>query len=204
MAKRAPTPGADRLARLLVRTGDPKELAPLIGGHDKSFGFVGKGDAGSLAFRIGVNLMDLQVALLADDGDRAQAQAARLGPLLELLAATPDTAGLERMVARLEQGEKPARLAGSSGDLERLVPREQVAYARLGAWAEGARLAAKTGNREYFAAGVPRYFGTPVADRAVPLPAAAILRELEQKLQKPRSIDFEAVQKGVEELLQAF
>ena len=204
VAKRGPAPGGDRLASLLVRTGDPKRLSPLIGAHDKTFGFAGKGDARSLAFRIGVNLMDLQVALLTDDGDRAQAQAARLGPLLELLAGSPDTAGLERMVARLEQGEKPAAMAGKSGKLEQLVPREQVAYARLGAWAEGARLAARTGNREYLAAGVPRYFGNRLADEAVPVPAAAALRELEQALKKPRSLDFETVGKGVEELLGAF
>ena len=204
VAREASTPDGKSLARLLVQNGDPGQLAFLATLQDKNFGFAGKGDAKSLAFRIGVNLMSLEVALLADDGDRAQAQAARLSPLLEMLAGTPDTAELERMVARLEQGEPPSRSAGKSGELERLVPRDQVPYARLGAWAQGAKLAARTGNRRYLAAGVPRYFGNKVADASVPLTAASALRELDHKLKRPRSIDFELVERELVVLLDAF
>lgn len=196
--------GSDRLARLLVRHGKPEQLAALASARDKNFGFAVKGDANSLAFRIGVNLINLELALLADDGDRAQAQAARLSPLLEMLAGNPDAPPLERMVASLEQGVAPSSVAGRSGELERLVPREQLPYARLGAWAQGAMLAARSGDREYLAAGVPRYFGDRAADSALPHQAAAALRDLGQKLKKPRSIDLELVERDLAVLLGAF
>lgn len=196
-------PGTEGLAALLTRSGDARKLAPLVGVQEKKLGFAAKGDPSSVAFRVGVNLMDLQIALLADDGDRAQAQATRLGPLLESLAGAPEAAGVERLAAKLEQGDSPAALTGSGGELERLVPKGQVPYARLGAWAEGARLAAITGNRAFLSAGVPRYFGDRVADAAVPPAAAAALRGLEQKL-KRKSIDLESVEQDVALLLASF
>ncbi|HBA89714.1 MAG TPA: hypothetical protein DCZ75_17510 [Geobacter sp.] len=203
VAREPYAPGTERMAGLLVGKGDAKELAPLVGVQEKSFGFTAKVDPGSVAFRFGVNLMDLQIALLAGDGDRAQAQATRLAPLLESLAGAPDAAPLERLAAKLEQGEAPASLAGSGGKLERLIPKEQVPYARLGVWAEGARLALKCGNRDYLAAGVPRYFGNQEADATIPPAAAAALKGLQQKL-KRQSIDLQAVEQDVTVILASF
>ncbi|GAW65788.1 hypothetical protein GPEL0_01f0837 [Geoanaerobacter pelophilus] len=197
-------PDGARLARLLMAKGDPAQLASLSMAQDKNFGFATSADASSVAFRIGVNLMNLEVELIAGDGDRAQAQAARLAPLLESLAGAPDRAPLEGMVAQLERGVDPSTLAGASGELERLVPSEQVPYARLGAWAQGARLAAKTGNRDYLAAGVPRYFGNKVADQGVPVPAVLALKELDQRLKRPGNLDLDLVEKELFALLQAF
>lgn len=203
-AVKGAAPGGSELARLLVRSGDAGRLATLAGASDKTFGFAAKGDDSSLAFRVGANLMNLQLALLAEDGDRAQAQVTRLTPLLETLAGSSDLTRLERISERLDQGESPRSLIRKSGELEQLVPKEQLSYARLGAWAQGARLAAKTGNREYLAAGVPRYFGNRLTDDTVSLPAAAALRQLDLKLKRPGSIDFETVEKDVARLLGQF
>lgn len=197
-------PDGSRLARLLMANGNPAQLASLSMAQDKNFGFATSADARTVAFRIGVNLMNLEVELIAGDGDRAQAQAARLAPLLESLAGAPDHSPLEGMVAQLERGVEPSTLAGASGQLESLVPSEQVPFARLGAWAQGARLAAKTGNREYLAAGVPRYFGNKVADQGVPVPAVLALKELERRLKRPGNLDLELVEKELLALLQAF
>ncbi|BCG47819.1 hypothetical protein GEOBRER4_n2668 [Citrifermentans bremense] len=197
-------PDGARLARLLMAKGDPAQLASLSMAQDKNFGFATSADASSVAFRIGVSLMNLEVELIAGDGDRAQAQAARLAPLLESLAGNPDRSPLEWVVAQLERGADPSTLAGASGQLERLVPTEQLPFARLGAWAQGARLAAKTGNRDYLAAGVPRYFGNKVADQGVPVPAVLALKELDQRLKRPGNLDLELVEKELLVLLQAF
>ncbi len=204
VAREASPSDGKGLARLLVQHGNPGQLASLAAAQDRSFAFAVKADAGKLAFRIGVNLMNLEVALLADDGDRAQAQATRLSPLLEMLAGTPGAAELEGMVERLERGESPSSVAGRSGELERLVPEDQLPFARLGAWAQGAKLAARTGNRQYLAAGVPRYFAGRVADASFPSPAASALRELDDQLKKPRSVDLELVEKNLAVLLEAF
>lgn len=202
--RQAFAPDGARLARLLMAKGDPGRLASLSMAQDKNFGFATSADARTVAFHIGVNLMNLEVELIAGDGDRAQAQAARLAPLLESLAGAPDHSPLEGMVAQLERGVDPSKLAGASGQLESLVPSEQVPFARLGAWAQGARLAAKIGNRDYLAAGVPRYFGNKVADQGVPVPAVLALKELDVRLKRPGNLDLELVEKELLALLQAF
>lgn len=204
VAGAGPATGSERPARLLLRYGDPEQLAALAAAQEKGFGFAMKGDARTLAFRTGVNLMNLEVSLLAKDRDRAEAVAARLAPLLEALAGNPDAPPLERMVASLEQGTAPESLAGTSAELELMLPREQLPYTRLGAWAQGAKLAAKSGNRDYLAAGVPHYFGKKLSDPSLPPQAEAALRELDRKLKKARSMHLELVEKDVAALLEAF
>lgn len=197
-------PDGSHLARLLAQDSDPGELASLAAVQEKTFGFAAGGDAESLAFRTGVALMNLELALLADDGDLAEAQAARLSPLFEQVAGDPGVAELERMVAGLEQGRSAGGMKGNLAKLERLVPRVQVPYLRLGAWTRGARLAVATGNRAYLAAGVPRYFSGNLAGAAVPPQAAAALRDLDRQLKPSGSVDPELVEKDLALVLEAF
>ncbi len=194
---------AGRLARL-ARLGSPARLAALLPAGNGASGFAEKVEPDALAFRIGMSSMELEVALLADDGDRAQAQTARLSALLQALLGDEDIADLERLAKRLEQGDKPSSLAGRTGKIERLIPRDQLGFARLGAWAQGARLAAKSGNADYFSQGVPEYFQKRLEQPGAPKGAAAKLRELRQKVNDPRSIDLQGVAEGIEELCKGF
>lgn len=203
--KETPLLTADQLARQLARAGDPRQLADLTGAGDKNYGFAGNGDDMALAFRVGVSTMDLEIALIADDSDRAQAEAVRLGALLQALIGDDNAADLEQLVEKLEQGEKPSRYSGRSGKIERTLSRDKVVYARLGVWAEGARLAARTGNGEFFAGGVPAYFRKSINRKTeASRRAANALRDLDKKVKDPQKIDFRSVGSELEELIREF
>ncbi len=202
--KEEPLPTAERLARQLARSGDPRQLALLTGGRDRTYGFAEKGDDTAISFRIGVSAMDLEIALLADDSDRAQAEANRLGSLLQALSGDDNVADLERLVEKLEQGGKPSGYAGGSGIVERALSRDKMVYARLGAWAEGARMAARAGNGKFFAGGVPTYFRKGLAGAGAPRGAAHALLELDCKVREPHTIDFGSVERELDELIRLF
>lgn len=202
VARRTPPLTVEATARELFKRGDPRRLAELTGVQDKSYGFAGPGNRDRLAFRVGITSMDLEVALLADDGDRAQAQAARLCLLLQTLIGEEETAGLERLVARLEKGEKPSGFAGSIRGVERLIPPERLGYARLGARVQAARLAARSGNRAYFEGRTSRDLAVRPVGLKLPPRARGVLGALSRKMRDPQGMDLALVDADLEELVQ--
>jgi hypothetical protein len=202
--KEPPLLTADQLARQLAQASDPRQLAALTGTRGKNYGFAGNKDDTALSFRVGVSAMDLEIALLADDSDRAQAEAVRLGALLQALTGDDSAADLEQLVEKLERGEKPSRYVSRSVKIERALSHDKVVYARLGVWAEGARLAARTGNGEFFAGGVPTYFRKSINSMGASRRAANALRDLDKKMKDPQKIDFRSVESELEELIREF
>jgi hypothetical protein len=106
----------------------------------------------ALAARIGARLVDLEVAVRADDAGRKGDFAAELAALLDEVPAAGDSGDLARSVgarrgeealALLEQVQQAAVVAGA----------EDVAR---GAWAEAARLAAARGDAVFFRAAATR------------------------------------------------
>jgi|GEM_PF-6490068 len=137
--------------------------------------------------------VDLEVALAADDAPRARVLADRLALLFKSYDPGAESAA-EALARRLERGASPARLAGASADLERQLAGELHPCLALGAWARGAKLAAPTGNRGYFASGLPASL------KGAKLPAATAARLKELGALDALSVDLAVLEEGIDEL----
>ncbi|MCM0083507.1 zf-HC2 domain-containing protein [Geomonas sp. Red32] len=193
---------ASAIAARLTGSGDAAQLAALTSTQEKSFGFAAAGDAKSGAFRAGRAAVDLEVALAASDGDRAQAAANRLATVLQSLAPNADVKAIDDLNSRLERGDKANQFGGATARFLVAIPAGQQGYVRLGEWAEGARLAVKSGNARFFSGGVPKAL-TAASLPDCPPEVRKALAALE-KGSKGKRVDLTTMAARVDELIHAF
>ncbi|GFO55626.1 hypothetical protein GMSM_26330 [Geomonas sp. Red276] len=195
-------PSASAIAARLTGSGGAAQLAVLTSTQEKSFGFASAGDPKSGAFRAGRVAVDLEVALAALDGDRAQAAANRLASVLQSVAPNADVKAIDDLNSRLERGDKANQFSGASTRFLAVIPAGEQGYVRLGEWAEGARLAVKTGNTRFFAGGVPKAL-TAASLPDCPREATKALAALERGT-KGKGVDLSSLAPHVDDLMHAF
>lgn len=122
-------------------------------------------DLDQIAFLAGVRLVDLQVALVAENKDRARDMALQLRGFLENgLFFDVQSQEFRRIAEELDEGTRTPmdlrrELVPMEGTLTELLEEgDEVRYFSVGKWMEAARLAATTGRTDYFARGETRRF----------------------------------------------
>lgn len=161
----------------------------------------GRLTAASVAFRMGVRAVDLEVALALDQPDVALYLATELESLAGEVEVGPPLELRYRMVAgAIAQGEGSEEARAATADLTEYLDAERV---RLGRWAELGRIAALTGDRDYLAAlrGMP---SVPEPSELTPeaIEAVAALEELlARNVDAP---DLPAAASAFEALIRAF
>lgn len=154
--------------------------------------------------RLGVRVVDLQLALRAGNVETAGDLAEKLVGLLRGLEGTEDlSAAYQGLKDGLDRGEPPASVAGLAaareGSLaERLEGR--LPY-RLGKWAEAGRLAARTGDRGFFEARDTRAFLRDLEGEQPSGPLAAPLAQIEEIKKRPAR---DLTEEDLERLEEAF
>jgi hypothetical protein len=149
------------------RTGDPAEpvlaaarrlavhpaaLKAITAKEATAFGFAAEERPAVQAFRLGGCALDLELALAMRDRPAARRVLERTVLILRELEPQGDRRELlHRLEEQLETGAGPEGLAGGSGKLaEAASAQGLLPYWRLGAWAEGARIAAEISAAGYF------------------------------------------------------
>ncbi len=122
----------------------------------------GGGEAPSdpTSFRMGVQLVNLQVALEANRGEQAQDIVARILQILDdQLFVEELKEGYKGITGAIADGTPPEKLAGQASELARQA-REAFdgPHLDLGQWAEAGRLAATASEASYFRRGDVRSF----------------------------------------------
>ena len=166
-------PPARDVAAALRSTGDPAAFPEHFwsgDGEARSFGATLT--PSKIAFRTGVLLTDLQLAVAAGDETAAGDVVARLSPLL---AGEAESAAVSEVLAAITRGDadgaadETAELARA---LELRLPAQPAAFGR---WAESGRLAARARRGAYFTRPEVREF-----PRELDAPPAPISRELKR------------------------
>ena len=191
-------PPARDVAAALRSTGDPTAF------HEHFWS--GDGDAHSFgatltpsetAFRTGVLLTDLQLAVAAGDREVAGEVVTRLSPLL---AGEAENAAIADALAALARGDadgaanETAELARA---LELRLPAQPAAFGR---WTESGRLAARARRGAYFARPEVREF--PRELDAPPTPIARELKRIAETLRRgvASEADYATLERAFEQL----
>jgi hypothetical protein len=195
--------------------GDPGRLAALIedGAAGLPAGWIdtrpwgatrGPGDPltpEARAVRLGVLLVDLEVAARARQGEAVRLLAAQILVLLEEVPASGPTADGYRAI-REAGGASPAELEEGRDGVAGLVADEELLS--LGAWAEAARLAAARRDAEFFRTRETR----AALDGAAELPllsddARAAVERIRRAARGGGAPDWSALRSDIDEILSA-
>ncbi len=192
-------PPAREVAAALRSTGDLAAFAEHF--------WTGEGDAHSFgatltpsktAFRTGVLLTDLQIAVAAGDSAAADAVVGRLSPLL---AGDAENGAVADVLVALRRGDADgaaSETAELARALELRLPAQPAAFGR---WAESGRLAARTRRGAYFARAEVREF--PRELDAPPAPIARELKRIAETLRRgvASEADYATLERAFEQLL---
>lgn len=167
------------LAREMDLESAPAPATLVWGGWPEGLGFAGGLDRETAAFRVGVRLVDLRVALREEDAETARA-------LVEELAGSLDAAGASAEVEARIQAARDAAETGRLDALEGAVGSIEAATEELldpfalafGKWAEAGHLAAAAGDRDFFLAPVFADFQDELRERDLREPVTRRLREI--------------------------
>lgn len=139
MQTRAPTfKVADFLAPMLI------ESTPAVGASLADRRVIERGEQGVTAFRLGVELVDLRVSLMANDRQQRERVLRRIERLLE---STGSSSSYATVLTSLDR-EPPSGFEIFENDLEEDFDSTLLAF---GKWAESGRVAAVERNAEVFA-----------------------------------------------------
>lgn len=163
--------GASALAIADPLVRKPARLQTLVGSWDEPGWSVTRGGGGRLvdstiAFRLGVRALDLQVALAAGDtagADRLVSEMVETLKGVEL--SEPVQAEYAALRASLARGEAPSRFVASASRADQSADEFlQSFWFRFGRWVGAGELAARTQSPEFFAANETQRF-LSVAER---------------------------------------
>lgn len=173
----------------LTRKSDIKTLAEAIKEPQSSaYGFSPSLSLEKSFFRIGVYLTDLEVALLAEDKDKAIDLLQRLLALLQPLEGTQELIPFYKdMVQKIEQNVPPKQFTGKSYKLEDIFKgKDAFLYLKFGEWAEGGRLAVVVKKTELLGIKPVQYFRRNLEGKGLPKGIFAGLEEIEEISKKEK------------------
>lgn len=170
------------LAREIGPGERPGATAAIWQGWPEGFGFAGGLDRDTAAFRVGVRLVDLRVALRGGDLETARELVPELARALEAAGVAEELDGqLEAVREAAEAGDAEA-LTGAVGSVEGaaegLLDPFSLAF---GKWAEAGHLAAAGGDRAFFLAPVFAELQRELQDRDLPEPVARRVEEIGER-----------------------
>lgn len=202
-----PLPAA-KTAALLAAGGSPERLARAIeGGEKRPFGFAEAPSRAAISFRTGIYGLDLEVALLVRDREKALLNLNRISQLLKAPEANGDIAAyFENVGQQLEDGADPEKFKGITGMVRDKLPADTGIYLGFGEWCEAARVAASMQNGDFFAREPVRYFQKKLAGKPMPKEARNALREISQSMggRENDMVDFGLLSARIKEIIGAF
>lgn len=166
----------------LAREIDPADgaaTAAVWPGWPEGLGFAGGLDRETAAFRVGVRLLDLRVALREDDLETARELVPELTRALEAAGVAAELEGqIEAAREAVEAGDGDA-LEAAVGSIEAaaegLLDPFSLAF---GKWAEASHLAAAAGNGDFFLAPLFAEFQDELRNRELREPVARRVEEI--------------------------
>lgn len=168
--------------RMMAENTDIKTLAKSVNDDPGTlYGFAGAVSVERAAFRIGVKVFDLDVALRAGNRKLAVALLKSIDSHLERMDGAGETLKFyESMMRKIEGGAGLEGLIAENSRLEDFMKsNDALFHMRLGAWAEGGKLASISGDKEFFDPDQMRYFREGLQGRALPKGATDSLEEIE-------------------------
>lgn len=154
-------PSIGNIANVLIKDANIRSLADLIKtGTTTSYGFTGRSSIERHVLITGGYLIDLEVALMADDKEGSLSLLDKLIPTLRAIELPKANADYYINIQdEIEKGARPQNFAGKGQAIEReLRMKNLLLYHRFGLWLEGGRLAAISNNRTYFGGETAQYF----------------------------------------------
>jgi hypothetical protein len=176
----AALPFASQLAAELPRgRGGPGPEAWSPAGGSYSIGVAAGKRQSTLEFRVGVRLLDLDVALRAHDRTAAGYAIADVVSFLSGLSASDELVGRYRVLERQLAGEALGATAASLGEAERhLVTQLQSPYLALGSWCESGRMSIELGRARAEWPDEARALLGALSEREVPPGVVISLRDI--------------------------
>ncbi len=187
--------GPPTAAGLVAELGPGTELAPrLPADWDAAVWPVNRGPLGCDAektapFCAGARAVDLAIALRIGDRERSASLASEVASYLSAIEFTDEFQSRYRSLRdRIDSGEPLESVGEAAAALDRALERELAFYERfyaLGRWAEAGRLAAASGELEYFRARKVRRFADRLDLSDLPPKLADRLRSIRETLRDP-------------------
>lgn len=177
---------AGKLADRVAGNNSAASLARIAGKQSKavtsSYGFSSFVPLEKAAFRIGVCLTDLEVALKAKDKEKIEVFAKKL---IELLRPMESSYGLipsiiERRAPDGNSGKEASRYEGFSRAVEALLEnKKEAVFLKFGEWVEAANLAAEIRDAAFFQLSDVQGFSKGLENSGVPMGTLRNMSKLE-------------------------
>ena len=197
------------VAHNLADAGDVKSLLAAIP-RDRSevFGFSAAIPSEKSVFRIGEHAADLELFLLVDDREGA---VSHLKQIVELLQNSgkkqTEVVKFKEILQKIEGGRPLQDLNNCTSSLVKIfAANDELFLYSFGVWAEGGRLAAMVGNKDYFSTNSLRYVKAGVKDMHPPPGMLKALQEIEALVQKGEfsENDFLVIKRAFEDVVAIF
>lgn len=198
-------PGAKQAAQFLAKG---QKLSDLLARTNsilvKSYGFASAPAPSKAAFRIGVDSLILELALLGDDRDMAGMTLTRMSQHLSAAGGNAQVVSLvEARKESVYQGASLDQIKGLAEQIENGIPENTRSFVRFGVWCEAGRMAVASKKSEFLSPTAVLYFERHLPSDQLPPEANEALKEIAAGLSKPQP-DLEALGGKLEQIIAVF